>query len=123
MATHIPGFRLGVYVFKDAEVVDFAAPVGVFAVARRFNPELDVFLVADAMRPVQSQAGFTVLPNYSFSDRPAMDAFLIPGGFGTRQEMHNRRLREFILELPESTLLTSVCTDRGSTARWVCLTA
>jgi transcriptional regulator GlxA family with amidase domain len=105
-----PGFRLGVYVFKDAEVVDFAAPYGVFSVARRFDPELDVFLVADSARPVQAQAGFTVLPNYSFLDRPAMDAFLIPGGFGTRQEMHNRLLHEFIRSLPEETLLTSVCT-------------
>ena len=103
-------FRLGIYVFKDAEIVDFAAPYGVFSVARRFDPELDAFFVADAMRPVQAQAGFTVLPNYSFLDRPAMDAFLIPGGFGTRQEMHNRRLHEFVRELPEETLLTSVCT-------------
>src|ERR1039458_4992791 len=62
------------------------------------------------MRPVQTQAGFTVLPNYCFNDMPAMDAFLIPGGFGTRQEMHNRRLHEFIRSLPESCLLTSVCT-------------
>src|SRR5579875_1750665 len=91
------GFRLGIYIFKDAEIVDFAAPYGVFS-------------VAEAMRPVQAQAGFTVLPNYAFADRPAMDAFLIPGGFGTRQEMHNRRLHEFIRELPESCLLTSVCT-------------
>jgi hypothetical protein len=77
-APKITGFRLGIYVFKDAEIVDFAAPHGVFSVARRFNPELDAFLIADAMRPVQTQAGFTVLPNYSFVDRPAMDAFLIP---------------------------------------------
>ena len=104
------GFRLGVYVFKDAEIVDFAAPYGVFSVARRFDPELDAFLIADAARPVQAQAGFTVLPNYSFQDRPAMDAFLIPGGFGTRQEMHNGRLHEFIRRLPDATLLTSVCT-------------
>jgi transcriptional regulator GlxA family with amidase domain len=82
----------------------------VFSVARRFDPELEAFFVADAMRPVQAQAGFTVLPNYSFLDRPAMDAFLIPGGFGTRQEMHNRRLHEFVRELPQETLLTSVCT-------------
>ncbi len=106
----IPGFRLGIYVFKDAEIVDYAAPYGVFSVARRFDPELDAFLIADAMRPVQTQAGFTVLPNYSFLDRPDMDAFLIPGGFGTRQEMHNGRLREFIAALPEKTLITSVCT-------------
>ena len=104
------GYRLGIYVFKDAEVVDFAAPYGVFSVARRFDPELDVFLVADAMRPVQAQAGFTILPNYCFLDRPAMDAFLVPGGFGTRQEMHNRRLHEFIRTQPDGTLLASVCT-------------
>jgi transcriptional regulator GlxA family with amidase domain len=104
------GFRLGIYVCKDAEIVDFAAPHGVFAVARRFDPELEAFLVADALRPVQTQAGFTMLPNYSFTDRPAMDAFLIPGGFGLRQEIRNARLHEFIRSLPGETLLTSVCT-------------
>ncbi|MBN3527318.1 DJ-1/PfpI family protein [Paenibacillus apiarius] len=104
------GFRLGIYVFKDAEIVDYAAPHGVFSVARRLDPELDAFLVADSLRPVQTQAGFTVHPNYSFNDMPDMDAFLIPGGFGTRQETYNKRLHQFILSLPETTLLTSVCT-------------
>jgi transcriptional regulator GlxA family with amidase domain len=110
MALDVPGFRLGIYVFKDAEIVDFAAPYGVWSVARRFDPELDAFLIADANRPVQAQAGFTVLPNYTFNDRPAMDAFLIPGGFGTRTEVHNERLHEFIRSLPETCMLTSVCT-------------
>ncbi len=110
----IAGFRLGIYIFKDAEIVDFAAPHGVFSVARRFDPELDVFLVADAMRPVQAQAGLTVLPNYSFLDCPDMDALLIPGGAGTRQEMYNGALGAFILELPETTLLASV-----STGSWI----
>lgn len=53
------GFRLGIYVFKDAEIVDLAAPYGVVSVARRFDPELDAFLVADAARPVQARAGFS----------------------------------------------------------------
>ena len=110
MAPRQPGFRLGIYVFKDVEIIDFAAPHGVFSVARRFAPELEAFLIADALRPVQAQAGFTVLPNYSFADRPDMDAFLIPGGFGTRQELHNGRLQEYVRALPEKTLLTSVCT-------------
>ena len=106
----IPGFRLGIYVFKDAEVIDFAAPYGVFSVARRFDPELDVFLVGDVLRPVQTQAGFTVLPNYALADQPSMDAFCIPGGFGTRQEMYNGRLLDFVRALPDKVLLTSVCT-------------
>jgi putative intracellular protease/amidase len=105
-----PGFRLGIFMFKDAEILDFAAPYGVFSVARRFDPALDVFFVAESLRPVQAQAGFTVLPNSAFADRPALDAFLIPGGFGTRQEMYNGRLHEYIRSLPASCLLTSVCT-------------
>lgn len=112
-----PGFRLGVYVFKDAEVMDFAAPYGVFSVARRLDPELDAFLVAESQRPVHTQAGFTVLPNYAFGDHPAMDAFLIPGGFGTRQEMHNRNLHHYIRTLPQDCLLTSVCTGSWIYAR------
>lgn len=96
--------------FKDAEIVDFAAPYGVFSVARRFDPSLDVFFLAESLRPVQAQAGFTVLPNSCFRDRPALDAFLIPGGFGTRQEMYNERLHEYIRALPDQVLLTSVCT-------------
>jgi transcriptional regulator GlxA family with amidase domain len=118
MATErTPGFRLGIYVFKDAEIVDFAAPHGVFSVARRFDPELDAFLIAEALRPVQTQAGFTVLPNYGFADAPAMDAFLIPGGFGLRQEINNGRLHDFVRALPETTLLTSVCTGSWIYAR------
>lgn len=110
MSNRTKGFRLGIYVFKDAEIIDYAAPHGVFSIARRLDPGLDAFLIADSMRPVQTQAGFTVLPNYSFTDQPDMDAFLIPGGFGTRQETYNGRLHNFIKSLPEKTLLTSVCT-------------
>jgi len=106
----IDGFRLGIYVFEDAEVVDFAAPYGVFSVARRYDPALDVFLVAETLRTVQAQAGFTVQPNYDFASRPAMNAFLIPGGAGTRPETYNTRLHEFIRAQPPGTLLTSVCT-------------
>ncbi len=105
-----PGFRLGIYICKDLEIVDFAAPYGVFSVARRFDPELEAFFVAESLRPAQAQAGFTVLPNYSFSEQPDMDAFLIPGGFGTRQEINNLRLHDFIRGLPDKTLLVSVCT-------------
>ncbi|MBX9926460.1 MAG: DJ-1/PfpI family protein [Hyphomicrobiaceae bacterium] len=104
------GFRLGIYMCKDLEIVDFAAPYGVFSVARRYDPELDAFFVAESQRPIQAQAGFTVVPNYSFSDEPDMDAFLIPGGFGTRQEVNNGRLHAYIRSLPQKTLLVSVCT-------------
>ena len=45
--TRIAGFRLGIYVFKDAEIVDFVAPYGVFSVARRYDPEADLSALLD----------------------------------------------------------------------------
>ena len=110
MKDKINGFRLGIYIFKDAEIIDFAGPYGVLAVARRLDPEIDVFFISDSHRPVQAQAGFTVLPNYSFNDQPSVDAFLIPGGFGTRKEIYNERLHSYIRSLDGKTILTSVCT-------------
>jgi transcriptional regulator GlxA family with amidase domain len=102
--------RLGIYVFAGVEVIDFTAPLGVFAVAQRMDPELDAFLVGDTAVPVESTAGMTVTPRYGLDNRPDMDAFLIPGGIGTRREMHNGRLIEFVRALPEKTLQVSVCT-------------
>jgi len=69
----MPGFRLGIYVFKDAEIVDFAAPYGVWSVARRYDPELDAFLIADAMRPVQSSRRTAGGDRVAGASEPATD--------------------------------------------------
>jgi len=102
--------RLGIYVFNGAEVIDWAGPAGVFAVARRMDPELDVFLIGDTLVPVTATANISINPRYGLDQRPDVDAFLIPGGIGTRAEMHNGRLIDFIKGLPEKILLVSVCT-------------
>jgi len=104
------GKRLGIYIFNGAEVIDWAGPAGVFAVARRMDPELEVFLIGDSLIPVTTTANLSINPRYALDHRPDMDAFLIPGGIGTRAEMHNGRLIEYVKGLPEKTLLVSVCT-------------
>ena len=45
------GFSLGIYVFKEVEIVDFAAPYGVFSVARRLDPSLDAGQERNAVAP------------------------------------------------------------------------
>lgn len=102
--------RIGIFVFNGAEVVDWAAPFGVMAVARRLDPEIDVFLVGDSGGPAVATANLIVTPRYSLDQDPSMSAFVIPGGIGTRTEIHNLRLRRFIERRPQETLLCSVCT-------------
>ena len=45
VCTH--GFRLGIYIFKDAEIADFAAPYGVFY-SFGDSPAMDAFLIPAA---------------------------------------------------------------------------
>lgn len=102
--------RLGIYIFDNAEVIDWAGPTGVFAVAKRMDPELETFLIGDTTAPIIATAGLRVIPKYGLSDNPSMDAFLIPGGIGTRPEIHNGRLLNFVQSVPKETMLVSVCT-------------
>ena len=105
-----PGFRLGIYVFKDAEIVDFAAPHGVFSVARRFDPELDAFLIADAMRPVQAQAGFTVCRTTASRIGRRWTPSSSPAASARARRCTTGACTSSSASLPETTLLTSVCT-------------
>lgn len=104
-----PRFRLGVYVFDQAGVLDFAAPYGVFSVARQLDPGLEVVVLGQSRDAVTAASGLTVLPAAGLQDARALDALLLPGGPGSRREMLNSRLHQFISRLPARTLLASVC--------------
>lgn len=69
--------RLGIYVFDDVEVIDFTAPFGVFAVAQRMDPGLDVFLVGDDSNPVNTKANMRVMPRYSIGQNLYMEPLLV----------------------------------------------
>ena len=104
------GFRVGIFVGDLVEVIDFAAPFGVMAVARRYDPSIDVFLIGDTRGPIHTQGGMEVHPRYSLDDAPDMDVFVVPGGPVTRTEAFNGRLLGFLRDLPDGTLPASVCT-------------
>ena len=119
----IVGFRLGLCIFEDTEVVDFSASCGVLSVARRSDPRIGAFFIAESRQLVQASTGFTALPNYRFNEQPALDAFLIPGGAGTRQETFNRRLHQYVRDLLDSTSQAGWYNGRELCPDWPALPA
>jgi transcriptional regulator GlxA family with amidase domain len=110
--------NVGILVFDEVEVLDFCGPFEVFASAtapgeadreeRRLYRSL---IVAEAMRTVSCRGGLLVQPNYTIDDHPALEIIVIPGGFGTRREIDNPRVLEWIKRQSERVeLTTSVCT-------------
>jgi transcriptional regulator GlxA family with amidase domain len=109
---------VGILVFEDVEVLDFCGPFEVFSVTRlneerrREEPSpFNVFLVAHTNDPVTTTGGMKVLPAFDLDDCPDLDVLVVPGGWGTRTEMTNQRLLQWIVDRARQVdRLASVCT-------------
>ena len=55
-----------------------------------------VVTVAERLDPVRCAKGLRVLPDHSFSDAPAIDVLVVPGGQGSRREVDNPVLLDWI---------------------------
>lgn len=108
---------VGIYVFDDVEVLDFAGPFEVFATASRIHarakpPADELFtlhVIGERVRPVRARGGLTVTCTQSFTTHPPLDVLLVPGGDVTR-ELENGATLRWIAETARSTRITaSIC--------------
>jgi DJ-1/PfpI family len=68
-------------------------------------------LIAERDQLVRCAKGMRVMPDRTFADVPELDVLLVPGGQGTRREVNNPVLSEFLRTKGASAAwLTSVCT-------------
>lgn len=108
-----PVRRVAILIFDDVEVLDFCGPFEVFGVTGRDeNPQpFSVFTVAEGARPIAARNGLNVHPRYTFDDAPPADVLVVPGGRGTRREMHNARLVAWVKsQAAAAEIVLSVCT-------------
>lgn len=102
---------LGILLFDDVEVLDFCGPFEVFSVTEKDgNKPFSVITVA-ANDLVTARNGLQIKPTCLLEQAPTFDILLIPGGQGTRREIYNEDLVEWIKRRAEqSKLVLSVCT-------------
>jgi len=108
---------VGILVFDDVEVLDFCGPFEVFSVARPVGIHDDAaqlfsaVTIAETAHTVSARHGLKVEPDYTIEDHPLLNILVVPGGRGTRREMHNSALLAWIEAQDSRTeLTTSVCT-------------
>ena len=105
--------NVAILIFDEVEVLDFCGPFEVFSVTGRrssLNP-FHVYTVAQTHKPVLARNNLSVNPSHTLSDCPEPDILLVPGGYGTRREMNNPTLIDWISRRAENAeLVLSVCT-------------
>ena len=110
--------RVGIVIFDDVEVLDFCGPFEVFSttVCQDENSEeevlaFEVVLVAEEPKAISTVGGMKVIPDTSLAECPPLDILVIPGGWGTRAQMENLELLNWVqARAGEVQIVTSVCT-------------
>ena len=105
--------NIGIYIYDQAEVLDFSGPYEVFATAARFcedNEPINIFLIGETGETVIARAGYKVTPEYGFHDHPKIDVLIVVGGIHN-DEMNKSEVIDWIAQqAKESTIVASVCT-------------
>ena len=104
--------RVCIVIFDEVEVLDFCGPFEVFSVTggRDGLTPFEVCTVAEENRPIKARGGLSVNPAYSFENCPQPDILLMPGGMGTRREMNNPAMLQWLRCRAEGAeLILSVC--------------
>jgi transcriptional regulator GlxA family with amidase domain len=105
------GITTGMLIFDDAEELDFVGPWEVFTMARYIKPDDRVVTIAQTREPIRAAKGMRIIPDHSFADAPDLDVVLVPGGIGTRREVGNPVLIDWLRQAgARCTWVTSVCT-------------
>jgi transcriptional regulator GlxA family with amidase domain len=125
--------RIGIALFDGAEELDWAGPWEVLAAWAKQWPDdgVEVFTVAQNGDPVTCAKGLRVLADRTWFDAGKLDVLVYPGGRGTRRELKDDSVLEWLRATKDSgTLMTSVCTgalvyaaagflrDRPATTYW-----
>src|SRR5699024_9242378 len=87
-------WTVGILLYNDVEVFDFAGSFEVFAVTEQdtSGKPFHVKTVSEDGKMITARNGLKVQPDYSFDNAPAFDILIVPGGPGSRTEMYNKHI-------------------------------
>ena len=103
--------NIGIYIYDQAEVLDFSGPFEVFSVANRLaNLGWNIWLVAEEKSLIEARGVFQVKPHYSIQNVPELDVLIVVGGVHS-DELRKTEVINWIRKTTEKTQITaSVCT-------------
>ncbi len=104
-------YTTGILLFDDLEELDAIGPWEVFTMAATERGSGSVVTISQSGGMVRCAKGLRIASDHSFDDAPKLDVLVVPGGRGTRAEVDNAAVTDWIAKVaPGCTWVTSVCT-------------
>lgn len=104
--------NFGILVFGQVEELDFVGPWEMLAMwSRLADGPQNCLIVGPTLDPIQCANALSIIPHASFATCPKLDYLLVPGGQGTRREVDNPALIDFVSrQAAGCKAIISVCT-------------
>ena len=118
MTTDSRGRTLGVLLFPAFELLDVFGPLQAFGNIRLGDDRWRMVTIAERAGAVESAQGPRAVADATLGECPPLDGLLVPGGLGTRKEVANEPLLDWIRRRSEqASIVASVCTGAALLAR------
>ncbi len=99
--------HIGMLLFPRLTQLDLTGP---FEFLHRV-PDAEVHLVWKDLEPVRATSGMRILPTKTLDDCPPIDVLVVPGGFGTADQMSDPAVLDWLATSGRrARYVTSVCT-------------
>jgi transcriptional regulator GlxA family with amidase domain len=110
--------RVGIYLFDEVEVLDFAGPFEVFSTASRVfcrlnpdsEPPFEVFTLGTSNATIKARGGLMVEPHLSLEEHPQIDVLMIPGGVISAEMEKPSVISWIAAQAKKAELTISICT-------------
>jgi transcriptional regulator GlxA family with amidase domain len=111
--------NVGILLFDDVEVLDFAGPYEVFTSTRLSNKSIasiknlpcpfNVFTFSERKK-ITASGDLIIQCKYTLKDCPQLNILLIPGGIGTRKLLDNKKILAWLKKNKNTDIVASICT-------------
>lgn len=111
----MPRTKVGILLFNEVEVMDFAGPYEVFSITENEDGSgkaFEVHTISRTTQIVSARNGLKIQPDFDFQNAPQLDILIIPGGYGAEEvEIHSQETIDWLKNrFAHVEIMASVCT-------------
>jgi transcriptional regulator GlxA family with amidase domain len=105
---------IGIFIFDEVEVLDFAGPFEVFSTAARVTgsetPAFRVITIGESNDAIRTRGGLRVDASFSLADHPELEVLIVPGGVVDAQLDRAGTISWIAAQSKTTEVVASVCT-------------
>tara|TARA_R110002051_G_scaffold1700_1_gene9604 strand:+ start:3173 stop:3925 length:753 start_codon:yes stop_codon:yes gene_type:complete len=112
LTTHLKPFKkelptIGLLMYNGVLTTEVTATADVFTKSTEDGDQLfNVITIAETEKPIISEEGLKIIPDYTFKNCPKLDVLFVPSAYDMYAQVHNDKIVSFIKEKNNETEYT-----------------